>query len=1260
VYERHGSAPSQLIVLPCNGASVGDLEAMVEFIYESERADIDIVVPFAAISEQSTEISDIGGRSELAHRLMMTNVVRLLGLIKSKKAQKAIVTRPAHVLLPLSPNHGTFGGDGLYAESKLGLEALMNKWHAEGWRQYLTLAGARIGWTRGTGLMRVNDRVAPALEQLGARTFDVQEQCFNLCALAHPLMIEQAQRAPVFADLNGALHMVDDMRVIVRDVREQINETARVRRAVTADAARDAEADGVSAAGDKAAATAAAAASECLPRANVRVEMPPLPDAKRRAALGAAKGLVDLDKVVVVFGFGEVGPYGNARTRWEMESYGEFSLEGCVELAWMCGLIRADGSGWVDAASGEPVPDHQIKARYEETLLKHSGIRIIEPELFGGYDPEKKMFLRAVALQHDVGPIEVSEAEASQFLRQHGPAHCAAWCDSDGIWRVTLRRGAVLYVPKALRFDRFVAGQIPTHWSPERLGIPADIVRQVDRVTLFTLVSTAEALISAGVTDPYEFYRYVHLRDVGNAIGGGFGGMQSMRGVYRDRLMEEPVQGDALQETFINTVAAWVNMLLLSSAGPIKTPVGACATAVESIELGMDTIELGKAAIVVVSAATTTLARRARTSLRRCAPRRRRPPRRRRAASRAKCRARRRRRAAASWSRRAPACSSSPAPRSRSRWACRSMACSRRCAPPPTRRAARCRRRARAFWSVPASGTTPTRRCSRSTIAASSSRSSWRRSRRGASAATAEATAHGSSGDTRPMPRRAPRTAQQQLAFVDAQARRKRAAAFEVWGQSFYRGDASIAPLRGALAAWGLTIDDIEVASFHGTGTTANDFNESDVLQRQLEHLGRTRGNSLMAVFQKHFTGHPKGAAAAWMLNGLLQSIQSGIIPGNRNADNIDQSLRQFDHIVYMNRPLQTYGYRAALLKSFGFGQVGGEVLVIHPDYVFAQLDDAEFDGYAVRRHEREQAAYRHIQDSLAGRRPYLAVKTHPPFAPEHEQRVYLDPSCRAVWSDEKQTWMFDVARSDSPRDRRTPTDDDGGMSNLAEVALRAAQSRRSRAASASIARVASDGASELVGAVGDDGDDNDDGERDGDDDDDDDDLSSSPTSPLSPALRRRLPISAQTALEVTLREMSIGMRAPADRGIGVDLQVISEIDAALSSAGERFVARNFTPAEIAYCRQQPNPGASFAGRWAAKESVVKALTNCDNEGGRRLWEGAGAPLVDIEIVATAAGAPRVQLHGHAERVAQALGVSDIRVSISHSGDHAIAHAVAR
>lgn len=56
---------------------------------------------------------------------------------------------------------------------------------------------------------------------------------------------------------------------------------------------------------------------------------------------------------------------------------------------------------------------------------------------------------------------------------------------------------------------------------------------------------------------------------------------------------------DVLQETFINTVPAWVNMLLLSASGPILTPVGACATAAESLAVAVDALRAGKAAVML-------------------------------------------------------------------------------------------------------------------------------------------------------------------------------------------------------------------------------------------------------------------------------------------------------------------------------------------------------------------------------------------------------------------------------------------------------------------------------------------------------------------------------------------------------------------------------------------------------------------------------------------------------------------------------------
>jgi fatty acid synthase subunit alpha len=52
--------------------------------------------------------------------------------------------------------------------------------------------------------------------------------------------------------------------------------------------------------------------------------------------------------------------------------------------------------------------------------------------------------------------------------------------------------------------------------------------------------------------------------------------------------------------------------------------------------------------------------------------------------------------------------------------------------------------------------------------------------------------------------------------------------------------------------------------------------------------------------------GHPKGAAAAWMLNGALQIMDSRLIPGNKNADNIDDALEKYDHIAFPSETIHT------------------------------------------------------------------------------------------------------------------------------------------------------------------------------------------------------------------------------------------------------------------------------------------------------------------------------------------------------------------
>lgn len=148
IYQECGSKGSSLTVVPFNQGSKQDVEALIDYIYSKDKGlgmDLDYILPFAALPENGREIDGLDDRSELAHRIMLTNLLRLLGAVKSKKAALKLTTRPTEVVLPLSPNHGLFGNDGLYSESKISLETLFNRWSSESWGEYLCIAGAVIG-----------------------------------------------------------------------------------------------------------------------------------------------------------------------------------------------------------------------------------------------------------------------------------------------------------------------------------------------------------------------------------------------------------------------------------------------------------------------------------------------------------------------------------------------------------------------------------------------------------------------------------------------------------------------------------------------------------------------------------------------------------------------------------------------------------------------------------------------------------------------------------------------------------------------------------------------------------------------------------------------------------------------------------------------------------------------------------------------------------------------------------------------------------
>jgi holo-[acyl-carrier protein] synthase len=118
----------------------------------------------------------------------------------------------------------------------------------------------------------------------------------------------------------------------------------------------------------------------------------------------------------------------------------------------------------------------------------------------------------------------------------------------------------------------------------------------------------------------------------------------------------------------------------------------------------------------------------------------------------------------------------------------------------------------------------------------------------------------------------------------------------------------------------------------------------------------------------------------------------------------------------------------------------------------------------------------------------------------------------------------------------------------------------------------------------------------------------------------------------------------------GIDLVDFPRIEEMIKRHGERFLNKVFTPAEQAYAEANKNGMEKLAGRFAAKEAVLKLMGTG--------WRGKIA-WTDIEIVNNPAGQPEVALCGEVKKIADKLGIKHISISITHTANFAIASAVA-
>ena len=187
----------------------------------------------------------------------------------------------------------------------------------------------------------------------------------------HPLLFSITQVKPIWADLNGKMDCLPDLANITTHIQLSLNKKSELCRAIARDNSADFQ---VTNSPDV---ERLLQTVNVIPCANFLFDFPALESSELLADLSKLQGVINLEKVIVITGFGKVGPWGSSRTQWEMEARGEFTIEGCIEMVWMMGFIKhfdgwlPSGSlyvGWADSKSGEPVDDKNVQGRYEKEI----------------------------------------------------------------------------------------------------------------------------------------------------------------------------------------------------------------------------------------------------------------------------------------------------------------------------------------------------------------------------------------------------------------------------------------------------------------------------------------------------------------------------------------------------------------------------------------------------------------------------------------------------------------------------------------------------------------------------------------------------------------------------------------------------------------------------------------------------------------------------------------------------------------------------
>ena len=417
---------------------------------------------------------------------------------------------PRTVLLPLSPNHGAFGGDGPYGETKAALEVLLKPRAGRAVGREHAVIAPRIGWVRGTGLMGANDAIAPLVEErLGVRTFAADEMGWLLAGL----LVTQPRRRD--RPRPAAWRQIADLRGALAAARRRAARALRPQRPRATGSARRSSRTPHTARCRR----CPAPGTDAAPRTPQ-----PAPAARPQAR----------------------GPRRDRRHRRARPGrHRPQPLRAGARRARLAGRRRrarvADRPRPLRArALPRPLDRHAPRAR---RCPRSSSPRATPTR------SAQRIGVRALGVRrHDrrgrPHRARAGDARAASHVRgrHRGRGARVTAATSAGTATAAASRISRRADPRPARRRRTPAASpasCPTGLDLARFGVPTDLIATADRMALVNLACTVEAFADAGL-EPRGAARPRPPGQVANTQGAGMGGMASLRRLLLDHLLAEP------------------------------------------------------------------------------------------------------------------------------------------------------------------------------------------------------------------------------------------------------------------------------------------------------------------------------------------------------------------------------------------------------------------------------------------------------------------------------------------------------------------------------------------------------------------------------------------------------------------------------------------------------------------------------------------------------------------------------------------------